>query len=135
MKSINHTEKNLTPIKTSLLNNILSIIVFTEPKHKSNHRGYNKKEVSGEECLKSTQSTNIRERKGCIFLSRRLLPVSNVDGVKQSSPRLLFTIQPPLGHQTFWNTRLTALKKNISGESGEVQLPNLVKKRDYDTGS
>ena len=57
---------------------------------------------------------------------------SNVLGVKQKNPRLLYTVQSPLGHQMLSNLRLMDLKKNISKESGELQLPNLVKTTDYE---
>ena len=66
-------------------------------------------------------------------------PFSNVLGVKQNSPGLLFLTNPRFSHR--WgrkklsNPRLTALKKNISKESGKVQLPNSVQTTNYDPGS
>ena len=67
-------------------------------------------------------------------------PFSNVLGVKRNSPGLLFLTNPRFNHRwattsSLTNPRLTALKKNISKESGEVQVPKSVKTTDYDPGS
>ena len=62
-------------------------------------------------------------------------PFSNVLGVKQNSPGLLFVTNPRFSHQELTNLRLTVLKKNISKETGEVPLPNSVKTTDNDHGS
>ena len=119
------------------MDNTLSNINFTEPINKSNNTGLKQQEDFPKEELKGTQSTNDWENKVVVFQKLSAVHWRSWSEAKQSRTAISdkSTVRPPLGHKELSNPRLTALKQNISKESGDVQLPNSVKTTDNDPGS
>ena len=85
--------------------------MFTETKNESDPTGLLQQEYFHEKNWKVLNQRMIEKIK---LYFNNSPPLSNVLGVKQNSPGLLFLTNPSLGHQELSNPRPTALKKNVS---------------------